>query len=106
MFLDVRDIWKAFKEEPVLQGVHIGLSEKKTLSILGRSGSGKTTLLKIIAGLEDTDRGAIFLNGENITDLPPQNRGIVYLYQEALLFPHLNVFENIAFWPSPATHSG
>ena len=97
MFLDVQNIWKSYKDEPVLQGVQFALHEKKTLSILGRSGSGKTTLLKIIAGLEHADDGALFLNGDEITRQPPQHRGIVYLYQEALLFPHLNVFENIAF---------
>src|SRR5262249_13796668 len=62
-----------------------------------RSGCGKTTLLKIIAGLLDPDSGAVFLQETNINGVPAHKRNIVYLYQEALLFPHLNVFENIAF---------
>ena len=97
MFLHVEDLHKAFGAEPVLSGVQCTLAVRQTLSILGRSGGGKTTLLKIIAGLETPDGGTIRLDGRDITGLPPQQRGVVYLYQEPLLFPHLNVRENVAF---------
>ena len=69
----------------------------KTLSILVKSGCGKTTMLKMIAGLVKPDSGNISLEGALINERIPEKRNIVYLYQEDLLFPHLNVFENIAF---------
>ena len=87
---------KSFGNVPVLNRISFGLEEHQTLAVLGRSGCGKTTMLKIIAGLLDGP-GAIVLDGRELNHLPPQQRGIVYLYQESLLFPHLNVFENIAF---------
>ncbi len=95
-FLDIKNIHKSFGGARVLNGITFGLAEHQTLAILGRSGCGKTTLLKIIAGLLDGD-GQVLLKEQDISALPPQQRGIVYLYQETLLFPHLNVFENIAF---------
>lgn len=97
MFLEVRELRKTFGHEPVLDHLTIDLPEHETLSILGRSGCGKTTLLKLIAGLYEPDAGEIRLNGRRINHVPPQRRNIVYLYQESLLFSHLNVFENVAF---------
>ncbi|MEO6169253.1 MAG: ABC transporter ATP-binding protein [Chitinophagales bacterium] len=97
MYLQLRHINKKFRTESVIRDLNLQLSAEKTLSILGASGSGKTTLLKIIAGLLEADSGEIFLSEENITDVPSNKRSIVYIYQEPLLFPHLNVFENIAF---------
>ena len=95
--LHIQNLSKSFGRERVLTDVSLLLSQNKVLSLLGSSGSGKTTLLKIIAGLEQQSSGEIFLNLTEISKQPPQNRNIVYLYQEALLFPHLNVLENIAF---------
>lgn len=106
MFLSVQNIKISFSstetrnpksEIEILRGCSFELSKGTTLSILGKSGCGKTTLLKIIAGLLDDFEGTIFLDNENINHKTPQKRNIVYLYQEPLLFPHLNVFENIAF---------
>ncbi len=100
-FLTIKNIYKSFGATPVLNDISFDLAEHQTLAILGRSGCGKTTLLKIIAGLSDAssgkETGQVILQQQNITDQPAQHRGIVYLYQEALLFPHLTVFENIAF---------
>lgn len=95
--LNIKNISKNFGAENVLSDVSLSLEKGKTLSLLGASGSGKTTLLKIIAGLEQHDKGDLFLNEIEISETKPQDRQCVYLYQEALLFPHLNVFENIAF---------
>jgi ABC-type sugar transport system ATPase subunit len=97
MFLEVTSLKKAFKKEQVVKGLDFTLDADKTLSILGKSGCGKTTMLKMIAGLEAPDEGSITLDGRNVTLLKPEKRNIVYLYQEDLLFPHLNAFENIAF---------
>jgi putrescine transport system ATP-binding protein len=97
VFLQIEQLTKHFGEESVLKELSFDLEKQKLLSILGKSGSGKTTLLKIIAGLETTDSGVIKVDNKVINDVPPQRRNIVYLYQEPLLFPHLNVFENVAF---------
>ena len=96
-FLQLKDIQKSFGKEQVLRDIQLQLSEGKTLSLIGSSGSGKTTLLKIIAGLEHADGGQILLKGRPIEKQAPQHRKIIYLYQDALLFPHLTAFENIAF---------
>ena len=96
-YLSVKNIVKTYKNEAVVQQLSLELEKGKTLSVLGKSGCGKTTLLKIVAGLLDFDSGEIELDGNSINELEPAERGIVYLYQEPLLFPHLNVFENIAF---------
>jgi len=97
MFLEVQHINKKFKSEEVVKDLNFSLEAHKTLSILGQSGCGKTTMLKVIGGLVAADQGNILMNNSEISALAPEKRGIVYLYQEDLLFPHLNVFENIAF---------
>ena len=96
-FLDVRGLSKAFGAEAVLDRVSFTLAERHTLSVLGRSGCGKTTLLKLLAGLHEPDEGAILRRGADIARVPVERRDVVYLYQEPLLFPHLSVFENVAF---------
>ncbi|MEQ8704769.1 MAG: ABC transporter ATP-binding protein [Phaeodactylibacter sp.] len=95
--LEIKQISKQFRGEAVLRDLSFTLQQHEMLSILGRSGSGKTTLLKVLAGLEAADSGTVLLEGKDLSQKPANQRGIVYLYQEALLFPHLNVFENIAF---------
>ena len=97
MLLAVHDLHKRFGAEPVLRGVALSVARGETLAVLGRSGGGKTTLLKILAGLETADRGRIVLGGKPLDGVPPEKRGMVYLNQEPLLFPHLDVFENVAF---------
>jgi len=95
-FLEIKNIQKSFAETTVLKGISFGLAAHQTLAVLGRSGCGKTTLLKIIAGLLEGS-GQVFLDSNDFSNYTPQKRGIVYLYQESLLFPHLSVFENVAF---------
>jgi len=97
MFLHLQHIQKGYGTQQVLNNVTVQLPAQQTLSILGRSGCGKSTLLKIIAGIEMADSGSIYLNTKDITHLKPAERNIVYLFQEALLFPNMNVFENISF---------
>ena len=81
----------------VLREVSFVLAAHKTMVVLGASGCGKTTLLRSIAGLIVIDDGRILLDGEQLGAFSANNRRIVYLNQEPLLFPHLNLFENIAF---------
>jgi putrescine transport system ATP-binding protein len=97
--ITLRNIGKQFGSERVLHDVNLTLESGQTLAVLGESGSGKTTLLKVIAGLHPEYEGSIRVDGTPIDDRPPQERGVVYLYQEALLFPHLTARENIAFGP-------
>lgn len=95
--IEVKNIHKRFGKEEVLTGLSFQHSRHQTLSILGESGSGKSTLLKIIAGLESADNGEIRVDGDSIIHKKPKERGVVYLYQEPLLFPHMTVTENIRF---------
>jgi ABC-type Fe3+/spermidine/putrescine transport system ATPase subunit len=97
MFLEIQYINKSFEKEQIVQDLNFSLEAHKTLSILGKSGCGKTSMLKILGGLLKPDTGKIILDGQDISNLDAEKRNIVYLYQEDLLFPHLNVFENIAF---------
>jgi ABC-type sugar transport system ATPase subunit len=95
--LTVSHLSKQFSGQPVLRDLSFTLNEGEVLAVLGRSGGGKTTLLKILAGLETPDVGELLADGQNLRAVPPERRQMVYLYQEPLLFPHLTVFENVAF---------
>jgi ABC-type Fe3+/spermidine/putrescine transport system ATPase subunit len=95
--LEVWEITKQYEGKPLLHGVSFSLSEGETLALLGPSGSGKSTLLRIIAGLEEAEGGQIFWNGEDLRHVPAHRRGFGLMFQDYALFPHLNVFENVAF---------
>ena len=75
----------------------------KSLAVLGPSGCGKSTLLRLIAGLETPDNGEVAMNGESLDGVPPHRRGFGLMHQDLALFPHLNVRDNIAFWPPQPT---
>lgn len=96
-YLQVEHLSKYFEAVSVLQDLSFTLEKGKTLSILGKSGCGKTTLLKVLSGLLSADKGTVTLDGKKMNTVNPSQRGMVYLYQEALLFPHLNVMKNISF---------
>lgn len=93
----LEEVHKAYEQEQVLRGVSFAMEEGETLSVLGASGSGKSTLLKIMAGLESADRGSLRVEGRELLSMSPEQRRIVYLSQEPLLFPHLNVRNNLGF---------
>jgi len=96
-FVAVEGLAKRFGPERVLDGITFTVGSESVFAILGRSGGGKTTLLKILAGLVSADSGRFRLGETDLTFVPPERRKIVYLYQEPLLFPHLNVRENLVF---------
>jgi iron(III) transport system ATP-binding protein len=96
-FLEIKNISKKFDGSIVLHDLSIKIEKGNFFSFLGPSGCGKTTLLRIIAGLEFPDSGQIILNGVDITHLPPQKRNIGIVFQNYALFPHMTVFENIAY---------
>ncbi len=93
----LKNIEKSFNKVKVLKNINFEVPEGKVVSLLGPSGCGKTTTLKIIAGLIFPDNGEIFLGDKAITDVPVEKRGTVIVFQDYLLFPHLNVEDNIGF---------
>ena len=90
-------ISKAFDGETVLDSISLDIHNKEFITLLGPSGCGKTTTLRIIGGFETPDEGDIIFEGKRINDVPPYQRPINTVFQKYALFPHLNVFENIAF---------
>ncbi|HET6316510.1 MAG TPA: ABC transporter ATP-binding protein [Chloroflexota bacterium] len=95
----IEGVWKLFGKGKVaaLKDVSLTVQDREFMVLLGPSGCGKTTLLRCIAGLEYPDRGRIFIGGRDVTDEPPRRRQIAMVFQSYAVFPHLNVFENIAF---------
>ena len=95
--LELQNIQKKFSNKNVLDGLNLQVKKGERISILGPSGCGKSTTLSIIAGLIDDFDGKVILDGEDITSKAANKRNIVIVNQENLLFPHMNVYENIAF---------
>ena len=100
--LELRAISKTWKpargeSRSLLRGLDLQVAAGETVAVLGPSGSGKSTLLKIIAGLEAPDAGQVWLEGRDISALPPHRRQCGLLFQDFALFPHLNVQDNVAF---------
>lgn len=88
---------KAFDGETVLDNVCLDIHDKEFITLLGPSGCGKTTTLRIIGGFETPDAGEVYFDGKKINDLPPYKRLVNTVFQKYALFPHLNVYENVAF---------
>ena len=88
---------KAFDGETILDNISLDIHDKEFVTLLGPSGCGKTTTLRIIGGFESPDSGEVFFDGKEISDLPPYRRLVNTVFQKYALFPHLNVYENVAF---------
>ena len=95
--LELQNIQKKFSNKKILDGLNLKVKDGERISILGPSGCGKSTTLSIIAGLNDDFEGKVILDNEDITSKAANKRNIVIVNQENLLFPHMNVYENIAF---------
>lgn len=95
--LELRDIFKTYEGKPLLRGISFSVDEGETVCLLGASGSGKSTLLRMIAGLENPERGQILFNGIDLAQTPTHLRDFGLVFQDYGLFPHLNIFDNIAF---------
>ncbi len=95
--LSLRNISKKFDDDVILNGISLDIKDKEFVTLLGPSGCGKTTTLRIIAGFVQPDEGDVFFEGKIINDIPPHKRNVNTIFQKYALFPHLNVWENVAF---------
>ena len=95
--IEFRNIVKSFDGQIVLKGVNLDIYENEFVTLLGPSGCGKTTLLRILGGFLNADEGSVMFDGEDINDKPPYQRELNTVFQKYALFPHLSVYENIAF---------
>ena len=95
--LFLQEIYKDYEGQPLLKGITFHVRPGETVCLLGASGSGKSTLLRIITGLEQPDRGDVYWNGRSILNVPVHQRNFSLMFQDYALFPHKNVFENVAF---------
>lgn len=95
--IEFKNIVKEFDGNIVLKGINLDIYQNEFVTLLGPSGCGKTTLLRILGGFLEQDQGNVIFDGEDISDLPAYKRPINTVFQKYALFPHLNVFENVAF---------
>jgi spermidine/putrescine transport system ATP-binding protein len=95
--IELKNVTKMYDGVPVVDNISLYINENEFITLLGPSGCGKTTTLRMIAGFEKPDSGDIIVNGVVVNDLPPYERPINTVFQRYALFPHLNVFDNIAF---------
>ena len=95
--IELIDVTKKYDDTVVIENVSLYVKKGEFITLLGPSGCGKTTTLRMIAGFEMPTSGKVLLNGKDISDLPPNKRPVNTVFQRYALFPHLNVFENIAF---------
>ena len=95
--IDIKNVSKRFGEKVALRDINLYVRKGEFMTILGPSGCGKTTLLRLLAGFETATEGNITIGGNDITNLPPYKRNVNTVFQKYALFPHLNVYDNIAF---------
>ncbi|MBE6537332.1 MAG: ABC transporter ATP-binding protein [Ruminococcaceae bacterium] len=95
--IELKGITKSFDGECVLNSINLYIRDGEFITLLGPSGCGKTTMLRIIGGFETADEGELYFNGTEISEVPPHKRKVNTVFQKYALFPHLNVYENIAF---------
>ena len=95
--IELKNISKSFDGEAVLKGIDLDIHDREFVTFLGPSGCGKTTTLRIIGGFDTPDTGDVVFDGKKINDLPPHKRQVNTVFQRYALFPHLNVYENVAF---------
>ena len=95
--IELKGISKSYDGEKVIDSMNLYIKDREFITLLGPSGCGKTTTLRIIGGFETADEGELYFNGVEISDIPAYKRNINTVFQKYALFPHLNVYENVAF---------
>ena len=95
--ITLENVKKVYDDDTVLHDINFELEKGKFYTLLGPSGCGKTTILRLIAGFADATEGVIKINGETVNDIPANRRKVNTVFQDYALFPHMNVFDNIAF---------
>src|SRR5665811_569599 len=95
--IELRQVTKRYGKECVVDAISTTIAPGEFFSLLGPSGSGKTTTLMMIAGFAEVDEGQVLVDGTDIVEVPPQRRGFGMVFQNYAIFPHLNVFDNVAF---------
>ncbi len=95
--IEIRGIFKSYGGQQILQNINLNVKDGEFLTLLGPSGCGKTTLLRLLAGLEKPTAGQILINGKDAKDMSPQERHVNTVFQSYALFPHMTVFDNVAF---------
>ncbi len=95
--LELKNITKSFNGNLILNDISLTVNDGEIISILGPSGSGKTTLLNLILGITESDSGTLIYNGQDLTDVPMEQRGFNIVFQDYALFPNLNAYQNITY---------
>ena len=95
--IQFKNIVKSFDGQVVLRGINLDIYENEFVTLLGPSGCGKTTLLRILGGFLRQDEGQVIFGDSDISDVPPHKRELNTVFQKYALFPHMNVYDNIAF---------
>jgi spermidine/putrescine transport system ATP-binding protein len=95
--VELRGVYKSIHDHEILHDINLEVREGEFLTLLGPSGCGKTTLLRLISGFEDPSKGTIFIDNKDVSGLPPHQRHVHTVFQSYALFPHMTVFENVAF---------
>jgi multiple sugar transport system ATP-binding protein len=101
----LQGVRKVFGDSAILHGIDLEIRDGEFMVFVGPSGCGKSTLLRVIAGLEDISGGELHIGGRLVNDLPPSERGIAMVFQSYALYPHMNLFDNMAFGLKLAKHS-
>lgn len=96
-YIELKNIKKSFDGKEILKDINLSIEKGEFVTFLGPSGCGKTTLLRCLIGLESIDNGCITLDGKEITNVPPQHRGISMIFQQYCLFPTMNLYDNVSF---------
>jgi len=97
--VEIRNVTKRFGDIIAVDNVSLHVHDREYFALLGPSGCGKTTLLRLIAGLIKPDEGEIYIDGKLVNDVPPEDRGVGFVFQTFALFPHMNVWDNVTYGP-------
>ena len=95
--IELDNLTKSFDGQVVLKGIHLDIYENEFVTLLGPSGCGKTTTLRIMAGFEEPESGTVLFDGMNMEGVPPYKRELNTVFQKYALFPHMDVYDNVAF---------